>query len=156
MAVEKVSIISDIWKLFYDRVKSQVTTVTITGGHVVNVKLYTNNFNDTDFELNTHYPVIIVKTPIIPDKVFTFGKNVVNGSIEVDLYTTQAESADKFCSQIFNAIETYRGTLAQNGLRKITIIGPDSDMSMRGLIKVHIRKLRFEYVYYYDKTGGAF
>lgn len=154
MAVEKTTIVQDIWKLFYDRIKSQVTSQLISGSHTVTIQSYDSNFSDRPFEDNSYYPVIVISPPQIPDNRFTLGMNKVEGSINVEIYTYQAESADKFTSQIMNAIETYRKTLANNRLRNITFSGPDADMVQRGGIKVHVRRMRFNFTYYYDKTGA--
>jgi hypothetical protein len=156
MAVEKATIVQDIWKLFYDRIKAQVTSQLITGNHTITIKSYDSNFSDRPFEDNSYYPVIVISPPTIPDNIFTFGKNRVDGTVTITLYSYQAESADKFASQIFNTIESYRATLAINGLRKIKFSGPEADMVQRGGIKIHMRRLRVDFSYYYNKSGGAF
>lgn len=84
--------------------------------------------------------------------MLTFGKDIVDGRIQIEVYTKQAESADKFLSKIQNAIETYKGTLASNRIRRIRVTDTNSDRVERGGISVHIRRITFSFRYIYDNT----
>jgi hypothetical protein len=61
-------------------------------------------------------------------------------------------SADKFADAILNTIETYKGTLADNGLKQVHGSITDSDFAQHGQIKIHVRRLRFSFEYFYSKT----
>lgn len=150
--VSKTQLVPEIWRLFYDRLKAQVTSCSITGSKTITIANYDANFSDPAFEDKTYYPVIVVNTPSVPTDRFTSGKDIVEGSITIDIYTNQSESADKFISQIQNAIETYRGTLANNGLRQIKFGSINSDMVLRGTIKIHLRSLPITFKNYYNRT----
>jgi len=152
MAVSKATIVPDIWRLFYDRIKAQVTTTTITGSIVVTIKTWESNFSDKPFEDKTYYPVIVIGTPSVPTDRFTSGKDKIDGTILLEVYTYQSESADKFIAQIQDTIETYRHTLADNRLRQIKFGDMQTDMVQRGSIKIHVRRLPITFRYYYNRT----
>jgi hypothetical protein len=152
MTVTKVNMVPEIWRIFYDRIKASVLTTTITGPKVVNVKTYDSNFSDRPFDDNTYYPTIVINTPSVPTQRFTSGKDKVDGNILIEIYTFQSESADDFIAQTQDTIETYRAILANNGIRNITFGELQSDMVVRGSIKVHIRRLPINFRYYYNRT----
>jgi hypothetical protein len=156
MAVSKATIVTDVWKLFYDRIKATVLTTTITGNKVVTIKVYDSAFADRPFDDNTYYPVIVINTPSVPVVRFTSGKDKVDGSILIEVYTNQSESADDFIAQVQDSIETYMPTLNQNGIHRVPnseLFGElQSDCIIRGSIKVHIRRLPIYFRYYYNRT----
>lgn len=152
MPISKATLVPDIWRLFYDRIKNQVTTTTITGSIVVNVQTYDSNFSDRPFEDRTYYPTIVINTPSVPTDRFTSGYDKVDATIMLEVYTYQSESADRFIAQIQEAIETYRGTFADNGIRQVKFGDLQSDMALRGSIKVHVRRIPVHFKAYYTRT----
>lgn len=154
--VSKNTIYSDIWKIFYDRIKNTVTTQTLTNGSVITIKTYDSNYATKPLETNVDYPILVVNTPSLPPRRFTSGKDKIDGSILIELYTCQSESADKFISQIQDTIETYIGTLNARGIHRIpneTFFGElQTDMFVRGTIKVHVRRLPIKFRFYYTRT----
>jgi hypothetical protein len=154
--VSKNALYSDIWRLFYDRLKSTVTSTTITGGIVVTIKEYDSKFADIPFEDISYYPVLVVNTPSLPTSRFTNSKDKIEGSIMIEIYTYQAESADDFIGLIQDSIETYMSTLNQNGIHRVPnseFFGElQTDMVTRGTIKVHIRRLPVYFRHYYGRT----
>ena len=81
-SVSKASIIPDIWKNFYDRIKAQVTTTTITGATTVTVQNYISSFPDELLDTKSNYPIIVVNDPKVPTEVLTAGKTKIDGTIE--------------------------------------------------------------------------
>jgi hypothetical protein len=151
-AINKSTIIENIWHNFYDRLKAQVTTTTITGSVTVTIQRYDNSYSDEDFNTKSNLPILIVETPLIDIKPLTFGKSEARGTINIEIYTTQSESADNFSSKILDAIETYKGDYAKVGLKDIQVENTDTDFVERSGIKIHVRRVRFSFVYYYNKT----
>ena len=154
MTIEKSTVIENIWQPFYDRIKDQVTSVTITGSVVVTVQNYVSSFPDQLIDSKSDYPILVVETPIINVEDFTSGKDKFEGTINVEIYTNQSESADKFLSQIIDSVETYKHTLRVDGLAMIKLDSTDSDMVSRPHIKVHMRRATFAFTSYYTKTGA--
>jgi hypothetical protein len=152
--VNKASIIPDIWKNFYDRIKAQVTTTTITGSVVVTVQNYISSFPDNMLDTKSNYPIIVVNDPKVPTGPLTVGKTRIDGTIELEIYTNQAESASKFISLMINAIETYKGDLAGVLIKNIEIVDTNQDSAIRGDIKLHNRSVTFSFTHTYAKTGG--
>lgn len=148
----KTTLVSDIWKLFYDRIKSTVTTTTLSDGSLVTIQAYDSNFSDRPLESNDYYPVIVINTPSMSTDTFTSGKDIADCKIDIELYTFQAMSADKFLAQIQDTIETYKKILADNKLRKVKVEDISTDMFQRGSIKVHVRRIRFGFKFIYAKT----
>lgn len=144
-SVNKISLVADIWKNFYDRVKAQVTTVTITGPIVITVQNYVSAMPDAMLDVKSNYPIIVVKSPKVPTGKFTEGKKVVDGTITIETYTNQSEAGDKLISLVNNSIETYIPDLGQVGFRRIEVEDSDDDFVKRGKIKIHVRTTTFSF-----------
>lgn len=152
--VSKASMIPNIWKNFYDRIKAQVTTITITGSATVTVQNYISSFPDGMLDLKSNYPIIVVNDPRVPTEILTAGKSRVDGTIEVEIYANQAEAASKFMSLIINSIETYKGDLAGVLIKNVEVSDTSQDFATRGKIKLHVRSAVFSFTYTYAKTEG--
>ena len=154
-AITKSTLISNIWKNFYDRIKDQVTSVTLSiSPGTSTIQKYVASYSDIELDSKSNYPVIIINSPQIPQNQFTFGKTKVNGSIELEVYTTSSQSSDKFLDAINQAVETYKGTLAGVGIRMLDIDNTSNDFIERGNIKIHIRSVTWKFIYYFDRTGA--
>ncbi len=153
-SVAKSTIVENIWKNFYDRIKAQVITTTITGSVTVTVQNYISSFPDQMLDTKSNYPILVINDPTIPTIPLTAGKTLVDGTIEVEIYTTQAESASKFMSQIIDSIETYKGDLAEVKLKNVDVLDTTQDSATRGQIKLHNRSVVFSFTYSYAKTEG--
>jgi len=153
-SVSKSSIIPGVWKNFYDRIKSQVTTVTITGSTVVPVQNWVADFPDQLIDTKSEYPIIVVRDPKTPTDTFTATKTKLTGTIEIEVFANQAEAASKLIAQVINSIETYKGDLAKVGIRQITNADTNQDSATRGKIKLHLRSIVFNFTLFYTNTQG--
>ena len=153
--VTKSSLIDNISKNFYDRLKANVTTVTLVDTSVITIQTYARAYNDTLLTSNSNYPVLIVDSPKISTERFTSGKSQVDGTIDIEIYSTSSEASDKFLSSIINSIETFRDDLLPTGLKNIQIQSTDSDFANKGGFKVHLRRVVFSFKYYYTTTRSA-
>ena len=153
-SVEKSTAVENIWKEFFDRVKSQVTTVEITGSNTITVQNYVSSFPDQLIDSKTDYPILVVETPSLVGDSFTMTKDKIEGTISLSIYTNQGESADKFLSKIIDSIETYKYDLRGAGLSQVKLDSTDSDMVTRDAIKVHMRQSSFKFKFHYTKTGA--
>lgn len=152
--ISKATIVENIWKNFFDRVKDQVTSVSITGLVTVTVQNYVSSFPDKLIDSKSDYPILVVETPSLGVESFTIGKDKVEGTISLSIYTNQGESADKFLSKIIDSIETYKHSLREAGLSLVKLDSTDTDMVKRDAIKVHMRQATFSFKFHYTKTGA--
>ena len=153
VTITKSTIVSSIWRNFYDRIKSQITSVTISispGSQTV--QTYASSYSDVNFSSKDNFPIIVINSPRIPQEQFTFGKTQVNGIIDLEVYATNSQAADKFLDAINNAIETYKGDFADLGIQMLELDDTDNDFVEHGNIKVHIRNARWKFQYKYDRT----
>ena len=155
--VSKATIIENVWRNFFDRIKDNVNSVTITNNGVadaltVTVKRYTSSFGDTRFDETSELPIIVIDTPNITTDYFTLTKTQVEGTIDIEVYARQGEAAQKFLDAIINSIETYKDDLADAGLHMVELDSTDSDAFERGRIRVHMKRARFTFVFRYSKT----
>lgn len=151
--VNKETLIEDIWRNFYDRIKSDVSSVTIsTEPFNVVVKGYHNTYSDEIIDNKSNYPFIIIEDPKLSTEQFTLTRTRLDGTILVEVYTTQSISASKFLSLIINSIEKYKTDLAIVGIHNVDLESTDSDMYMRGAIKVHYRSATFKFNCKYSRT----
>ena len=155
MQITKSTITSAIWRNFYDRIKAQVTSVSISispGSQTV--QTYASSFSDVDFSSKDNFPIILINTPKVPQEQFTFKKTQVNATIDIEVYCTNSQAADKFSDAINNAIETYKGDFADLGIHMLELDSTDDDFSENGNIKVHMRRSRFKMNYKFSRTGA--
>ncbi len=142
ITVSKATVIENIFKNFYDLVAA------ITGFTTI---VYPT-FPDVEKDATGDYPIVIINSPEISWDTFTFGLNVLEGSITVDIYQTTAKDADLYASDVSNQIEVSKDTLADMGLRQVHLASTSSDMAPHGKIKVFLKSLTFEYKFYSAKT----
>ena len=143
-AIDKSTIISNIYKNFYDLV------VAISGF----TSIVYPTFPDVVKDSKDDYPIVIINSPEIDWSTFTFGKGIVEGEIMVDIYTNTPSETDSKASAVSNKIETSKYVLAQVGLKDINLSRTSSDNVNTGKIKIFIKSLPFTFKYYYTKTGA--
>lgn len=153
-SITKATIIPDVWKNFYDRIKADVTTVTITGDVVITVDNHISSFPDKLLDTKSNYPIIVIEDPNTPTENFTSSKTRIDGSIVIGVYTNQSESASKLLAKIIDSIETYKGDLSTVGIKDVKVEGINQDSVTRGEIKLHYRKVTFNFMVFYNKTSG--
>lgn len=144
MTVAKATLLENIYKEFYDLL------VAITGFSTIVYPV----FPDVEEDATADYPIVIINSPEISWDTFTFGQNVSEGSITIDIYQTTAKDADLYASDVQDKIETSKGTLADVGLRQVHLTSTSSDMAPHGKIKVFLKSLTFEYKFYFSKTAA--
>jgi len=151
------TIIETIWQTFRDRLASEVTTVTIDDKGVSNAKTvtiqsYMAAMSNTVLDSKSDYPIMVINSPSIESEYYTGKRDQMNCSITIDIYTTNAPSADKFMSKIYSSIETYKGSLNALGIQQVHVSDSDSDSAQRESFTAHVRSLTFTFKTYFDKT----
>jgi len=153
--VDKSTIETDIFRLIYDRVKDQVTSVTLTDSSTQTIQIYSTAFPDQQIDNDDDYPILIVNPLDLRWTDYTLTKKQVEGSFTIDIYTTKSESADRFRQAIVESIETYRHTLRGLGMDFVNLSSTSNDSAMRGGFKVHLRSATFEFKFRINKTSGT-
>jgi len=148
--INKETLISDIWKNFFDTVKNNVTSVTIngTGGPntvTISVVKYSGEDSYLEIEHKEDYPRIIVHSPRLPSEQFTFGRDQINGSIIIEAYATQKEAAAKLISSVMYYLETNRNSFRRYGLYQIQVDTTDEDQYTRGGLNIHVSRAIFRF-----------
>jgi len=151
-ALTKSTIIQKIWENIYDRLKDNVSSVSITGSVNVTIQTWTGAFPEKVSDSKSSYPILVVNSPEIDWEDFTFTKKWANGTFTIDIYTTQSESADKFLDAIIESIETYRDDMAGVKVININLDSTDTDQAMRGAFTVHLRSCTFAFRCAFTKT----
>ena len=143
-ALTKSTVLKNAWTNVYDRMVSNVTSVTLTDSSTSTIQTYTNSFPDKKIDGKSNYPILVVNSPELSWEDFTLTKKQVNGTITIDVYTTKLESADLFLDAIIESIETYRNTLGNTyGMVWVNLESTDYDQFMRGKMKIHMRSCTF-------------
>jgi len=153
VSINKSTVVQNIWKNFYDRLKDSVTSVTLSDSSVQIIQFYSAAFPDRPNETKSDYPILIVNSPDIEWEDFTFTKKWLIGTITIDIFTTKAESADLFIDAIINSIETYRDNFRDLGLMNVNLDSTSKDEFFRGKIKVHMKSCTFSFRYIFTKTN---
>jgi len=152
-ALSKSTITQKIWENLYDRINDNVSSVSITGSVTVTLQTITNSFPDKSLDEKGDYPIVVINSPEMNWKRFTFNKKMVNGSFMIDIYTTQSEAADKFLDAIINSIETYRDDLKGVRMFDVNLTNTSKDSFNRGAFKVHVASCMFDFKYIFTETG---
>ena len=142
-----------VFENIYDRLKDNVSSVSITGSGTVTIQTWTNSFPDKPSDEKGDYPILIINSPDLSWDVHTLRKKWVNGTFTVDILTTQAEAADKFIDAIIESIETYRDDLKHTG--KMDFVNLEStgyDALFRGGFKLHQKSATFSFRYIFTST----
>lgn len=156
VSIDKATKTDNIWKNFYDRIKSNVTSVATNLNEVgtSEVVTYSSSYSDKLLDEKAKYPIIIVEDPELPTDKFTFTKAVADGTIDISVLTTQNIAAVRFKDKIIDSIETYQKELALVGIKEVGVDSTDKDNFSRGALNVHMRSVRFKFKYRYDVEGG--
>lgn len=150
----KTNVISAVYENIYDRLKDQITTVSITGPATITIQTYTNSFNESMINTKSNYPILIMNSPEIESEDdFTLTKKRLSGSFTIDILTTQKESADKFADVIKDSIETYRDDLRAVGMISVNFDSSSTDDVQRGAFMIHSKSLKYKFTFIYSKTG---
>ena len=155
VTINKATLSSNVWETFYDRIKTQVTSVTLSDSSSRSVQTWTGSFPDSEFDNRDAYPIIVIETPTIswadsPTLTMTKKKAMIN--IMIEIYDSKSESAELLLDAVNNAIETYRASLKDLGLDFVKQEMTDSDEVFRGKIKVHVRRTTWSMEYNFTST----
>ena len=147
--ISKSSIVSDIWENFYDRINATVTDPNVSNRS----KWIFSSFPLEDIENRSiDYPLIVINPIGITWEKFSLTKNYAVGSIDIELYTTSAESSDNYTDSILDGIETSKAILRAVGLEFIYLTGRTTDVVFRGKNTIHVNILTFTFRYVFTKT----
>lgn len=152
MAINKSTIQTNVWEAIYDRINSEVTSVTLSDFSTVTRQSLNRSFPDVSNESKSDYPIIVLPAVTISWSDFTFKKKSVEGRFEIEVYATKAEAADRFLDKVIDSIETYRPTLYGLGLTNINLEDTNEDQAFRGSFKVHLRTATFSFKYKFTKS----
>jgi len=148
----KATITQTVFENIYDRLKDNVTVVTLADSSTSTIQTYSSSFPDKPLDDKTDYPILIVNSPNIEWEDFTFTKKRANGSITIDIFTTKAETADKFIDAIIESVETYRADLRGAEMQFVNLESTTKNEFFRGQIKVHIKSVTFTFKFVFTKT----
>uniref|UniRef100_A0A6M3K1W6 Tail protein n=1 Tax=viral metagenome TaxID=1070528 RepID=A0A6M3K1W6_9ZZZZ len=147
VTVSKSTVVENIYKNFYDLINA------ISGFSGI---CYPEFHENHDFDDKADYPVVIIGSPEVSWESFTFGKNVLSGTIEIDIYTTTAPLTDQYTSDISNQIDSSKHTLADQGLKMVELESTSKNVVTRGNINIHMKTLIFKFMFYFDKTTSGY
>jgi hypothetical protein len=151
MAIDSSKIREEIWNIFINLVKNNVTSVTIKGSSGPNTKTvtiqnYSQAFPDELFDTKDSYPMLVVNSPDIRTSPVTYRNREVEGTISFEVYTLQSESADKFADKIISTVISNEDTLRAEGLDNLEIDSSDSAHYDRNKLNVHARMVVLRFV----------
>ena len=148
--IDSSKIKEEVWTLFKDLIKNNVTSVTIQGSGGANTKIVTiqnvsSSFPDELFDSKTNYPMIVVNSPDFNSSPVTYRDRELSGTIEFEVFSNQSESADKILDKINDTIITNESTLRTSGIEELEIDSNDSNHYDRNKISVHSRMVVWRY-----------
>jgi|LSQX01.3.fsa_nt_gb serine protease inhibitor ecotin len=143
------SLTTSSWRNFYDTLKNNVTSVTVTGIGAVTIQSYVASYTDKMLDSKTSYPILIVNSPEFSFNPLTFRSKETEARIEVEILCNQAVTADLFKDRIQKVIRDNESTLRGYGMDEVELDDTASAFYTRGNINVHSRKLvwRFKFAF---------
>ncbi len=144
VTVSKETILKNVFKNFYDLI------IGISGFSIIVWPTFPDNVLDAKGD----YPIIVINSPELSWEPFTFTKNVVEGTIAIDVFTNTPSETDTKADSINNKIETSKRTLSDLGLRQVNLDSTNTDMASQGKIKVHLKTITFNFKFYFTNTRG--
>lgn len=153
----KSTIVQAVFGNVYDRISSDVTSVTLSDATTSTIQTYTGAFPDQEIDTKSKYPICVINPPEISWENFSLTKKQANGRFTIEIYTTKAESADLFLDAIMNSIETHRFTFGNTDkMTRVNLEGTDSDHIMRSSsMKIHMRSATFTFRFQFTKSAGT-
>lgn len=154
IAINKQSVLNDIWKTFKDALTSGVTTVTLTDSTTQTIQTYTESFPQSIIDEKSDYPIMIVNPPDLSWEDFTQTKKWANGTITIEIYSTKNEAADLFIDGVIDTVETNRDDFGEENIMFIQLDSTTSDTAVKpGTdIQVHLRTVTFSFRFPFTKT----
>lgn len=119
---------------------------------VVPIQNWVSSFPDQLIDSKSNYPILVIENPSFSNESFTMTKATYEGQIGIEVYTNQGESADKFLSQILEAIETFKYQLKLVGVSMVKLDRTTSDRVSRDKLSIHTRRAMFKFKFNYGKT----
>ena len=143
------SLTTSSWRNFYDLMKNNVTSVTVTGIGAVTIQNYVAAYTDKMLDSKTSYPILIVNSPEFSFNPLTFRSKETEARVEIEILCNQAVTADQFKDRIQKIIRDNEATLRALGMDEVELEDTASEFFTRGNINVHSRKLvwRFRFAF---------
>ncbi len=155
--VTKDNIINTVYRNFFDICNNNISSVTLDDDSTVSLQLKTGAFPDKDVNKNSDYPILVVNSPTLAASNLTFGKVTASGEILIEVFATSSQVADRFAGKIYNAIESNKNTLRDNGLKNVQYDTTENDFfNDRGGLRIHSRSLTFSWEFTFTKTERAY
>ena len=153
----KSTVVQAVFGNIYDRISSNVTSVTLSDATTSTIQIYTSAFPDSEIDTKSSYPICVINSPNLSWTNFSLTKKQVEGLFTIEIYTTKAESAELFLDAIINSIETYRNTLGNTDkMLWVNLESTDSANLMRSSsMKVHMRSCAFSFKFTFTKSAGT-
>lgn len=142
LSTNKATIINDIFLIFLNYCKNNVTDITSWHG----------SFPDLNLTDKASYPVGIVNMPEMNWTDFTQTKLKAPGTIKIELFDTRKVDIMTNMSDLTNSIESKRTNLRSMKLNKIRLDSMDQDTFFHGELKVHTASATFSFLYTFTGT----
>ena len=142
---------TEVTNLFYDRIKAQITSVTLTDGSIVTVKTVSFAFPDKDIMDKTDFPIVVIDNSDASDETLVYGKREITNRLIIECVATSTETLSRLLSAIYDTIRTNGKTFFDSGVTNIEFIDKDSESDLMGGLKVRRGMLTFEVTWRRDK-----
>jgi len=148
VTISKSTVTAKIWENFYNLINAGVANPHTSGKWIYS--------SMPDFEIDTasDYPLMVISPVKISTEQLTMTKTTYTGTIDVEVYATSWATCDQYFDDMLDAVEGYKFTLAEAGIRNLDLADTDDDTFERGKIKLHIKKATFQFEVILSRTGG--
>ena len=147
--VTQSTITTGVWNNFLSIMKANVNSVSGAGSKTITIKKHYASFPDELAESKSNYPLLIISSPDFNFTPVTFRNRQVEGTIDIEILTTQSEGADKFKDLINYSLLQNEDSLIAVGIEELQLNDTASDQYNRGKLSVHSRKVVWGFKFYF-------
>jgi len=145
--VSYTQLAEDVFLEFYNMLNNNLTDPK------GRTKWISSAFPDTDIESKDDLPWIVIEPVVFSERPFTLNSKRIVGSVKISVYSSSKKEADQLFDQILSVLNEKKTVLAEHGLRMVNIVDSDYDTVFLDKIKVRVREMVVQFIFYAENVG---
>jgi len=154
MAVSADKILTTTFDTVFGLLNANVISVTDAGGNTITLKTWstgnywTGAYPNFDIDSKANYPCAVLHTASTTENYVTYGADIYEVSIEVEVLTTKGQDVALFAEKVIKEMRDNESTLVAAGLKLKSSPTTTTNFIMRDKIRIHsiIVKFKFEVI----------
>ena len=158
MAVSESTILSDIFSEIFTILNSNAYSITNNNNDTITLNKSGSNywfgaFPDIDIEDSSNYPIGIIRSPEFEENMEGFRFKQIPSYVDIAVFDTRAEHPPKFVEKAMYQLRQNASSLREAGLHSLEAGRSNTDMDMRGDMKIHSVTVPVELTYSFEVSS---